>query len=585
MVDESVVEKDRKASLAKEAEILRALNHPNIVNFFGWYEDPEKHYLVMEACLGGELFDRIVKKQCYSEIEARDLMRTLLDVLVYCHARGIVHRDLKPENLLLTSKVDDINVKVADFGFAERISPQKLLKCWCRTPGYMAPEIIRKRASGAPVDVWSLGVILYILLGGYPPFSPSCAPKAFSKIKKGEFVFHPKSWQDVSDDAKSLIKAMLTVDPKERITAAKGLRHPWILTPNETMPKKEINLDQLRLFNARRKLKTCISSILAAQRLHNMIKCRDIKEHYELQHELGKGSFAVVRSAVSLKYPGQVAVKCYERKRLCQRELDSLDAEIRILLSINHINILKLIDTFEDPDYYYIVVEKASGGELFNRIVEKVRYSEADAQIVIRTILDAVSYCHKRSIVHRDLKPENLLFSSSKNDTELKIADFGFAAVCHENTLLKEQCGTPAYIAPEILRHRPYDQAVDIWSIGVISFILLGGYPPFSNKSRPRLFNAIIHGQYAFHPSCWSTISAEAKDLVKKMLQVDPIKRIKALEALEHPYISRRNESLKYNNMDDKLQQIKLYNAKRKVRAGIDSVIAIQKVNKIICSE
>ncbi len=566
------------ASFTNEANTLKKLNHPNIVKLLGWYVEPKRCYLVLEACLGGELFDRIVQKQHYSEREARGAMKTLLKAIAYCHEMGIVHRDLKPENLLLTSKHDDVNIKVADFGFAVRVTPRTLLKCQCGTPGYLAPEIICKQDYAAPVDIWSLGVIFYILLGGYPPFSTSCAPKAFAKIKKGEFKFHHKFWKDVSSSVKSLIKSMLTVNPNNRITAVQALNHPWMLASDSLINKTEISLDQLRLFNARRKLKSSISSILAAQRLHDIVKQRKISDYYQLQGELGKGAFAVVKSAKSLKCPGDVAVKCYKRKMLCAKELQSLDVEVRILLSINHPNILKLIDTFEDPFYYYVVVEKASGGELFDRIVEKVRYNEADAQVVIHTILDAVSYCHTRGIVHRDLKPENLLLWGTNNDTELKIADFGFAAVCSENTLLKEQCGTPAYVAPEILKRRPYDQAVDMWSIGVISFILLGCYRPFRHKNRTKLFSIIINGVYEFHPSYWGNISNEAKDLINRMLQVDPSKRITALEALKHPYVKITPESLKQRNIDSNLQPIKLYNARRKLRSCISSIIAIQRV-------
>ncbi len=577
----STFEKSNTMAVDVEARTLKELNHPNIVKFIGWYTGPERCHLVMEACLGGELFDRIVKKQSYSEKEARDVITQALSAISYCHSRGYVHRDLKPENLLLTSLSDDTSLKLADFGFAARVSPELVLRNQCGTPGYVAPEILCKREYGAPVDMWSVGVICYILLGGYPPF-PSKTPQTVQKIKRGQYEFHHQFWKDISNSAKSFISAMLTVNPEKRITAEAALRHPW-MKKLSSLIMKPLDLKKLRLFNARRKLISCISSIVAAQRLQKFVTQRNIAEHYKFGKVLGTGAFAVVKDAISLKSPAeheQVAIKCYQRNKLRKRELKGLDMEVRILHTINHPNILTLIDTFEDATYYYIVIEKAAGGELFDRIVKKRQYSEADTQTVVRTILSAINHCHEHNIVHRDLKPENLLLKYEDNDTELKIADFGFATVCSQKELLKEQCGTPAYIAPEIIQGREYNQSVDLWSLGVITFVLLGGYLPFRSKNKKTLFSLIAHGKYEFYSSCWDKISPEAKDLINKMLVVDPEKRITADEALRHPYILCPRESLVVDTkeMETNFQAFKLYNAKRKLRSSVLYYIAVNKV-------
>ncbi len=536
--------------------------------------------MLLEACLGGELFDRIAKKHQYTEKEAHAVLKQLLDAISYCHNIGIVHRDLKPENLLLVSKNDDINVKIANFGLAARVSSKLRLKNQCGTPGYEAPEIICKTEYGTPVDMWSLGVICYILLVGYPPF-PLKTPKTYQMIKRGKIQFHPQYWKRVSLPAKDLILAMLTVDPAKRVTADDALKkHLWMSKP-ELPISKPYPLTQFHMFNARRKLMSCITTIIATQYLQRIVTQRNISDYYKLGNILGKGVFSEVKNAVSLKSGKneEVAIKCCTKKTLRKRDIEGLDTKVRILLTINHPNILTLIDTFEDLDYYFIVVEKALGGELFDRIVQKVQYSEADAQVVIRTILTAVSYCHKKGIVHRDLKPENLLLKCKESDTELKIADFGFAAICCQNELLREQCGTPSYIAPEILKGCPYNQAVDVWSIGVIAFILLGGYPPFRSKDRKRLFFQIMNGLYTFSPCLWDGITDEAKDLIKKMLMVDPKKRITASEALKHPYMLRPRESFTAD-MENNFHSFKLFNAKRKLRSSILSYIVVHKVCK-----
>lgn len=218
-----------EAALKQEVIILRALNHPNILKCYGFFDENEFYYLVMEYMAGGELFDRIVQKTFYSEKEARDVVYILLSTIHYCHTRNIVHRDLKPENLLLSNQEDDAFIKLADFGFA--ISSQggfSTLKTQCGTPGYVAPEILSTQPYGKAVDMWSIGVITYILLGGYPPFYDDNQKVLFEKIKKGEYSFHPEYWDAVSVEAKDLISRLLKVNPLERYTSEEALNHSWV---------------------------------------------------------------------------------------------------------------------------------------------------------------------------------------------------------------------------------------------------------------------------------------------------------------------------------------------------------------------
>eukprot|EP00752_Nemacystus_decipiens_P005344 g4846.t1 len=255
--------------LAVQVRILRSLKHPNVIDIYQFFkDDPDRYYVSIEYMRGGELFDRIVKKAYYNEKEARDLCRILLDAVRYCHDLGIVHRDLKPENLLLTSQHDDANVKLADFGFARSIM-NGFVSTQCGTPGYVAPEILRAESYGTSVDMWSIGVIIYILLGGYPPFHDENQTRLFRKIKAGNFKFHPEYWQSISNEAKDLIRRLLTVDPKRRLTAAQAVTHPWLLSKDADLLNHNlgVNLEQLKLFNARRKLRAAIKSVLATQKL------------------------------------------------------------------------------------------------------------------------------------------------------------------------------------------------------------------------------------------------------------------------------------------------------------------------------
>ncbi|GAB9465425.1 Camk/camk1 protein kinase [Globisporangium polare] len=251
-------------ALTTEVAILKQMNHPNIMILHDFFAEEKYYYLVTEFMAGGELFDRIVEKSYYSEREARDLVKLLLEAIKYCHDSDIVHRDLKPENLLLTSKDDDASIKLADFGFAKKIEFNgEGLVTACGTPGYVAPEILEGQAYGKGVDIWSIGVITYILLCGYPPFHDDNHNALFKKIKKGKFQFDSPYWDHVSDDAKDLISKMLMVNPAERATVGQLLEHRWVTGSEVATVQLTSALEELRRFNARRKFKAAVSTVQA----------------------------------------------------------------------------------------------------------------------------------------------------------------------------------------------------------------------------------------------------------------------------------------------------------------------------------
>ncbi|KAL4100523.1 hypothetical protein PRIC1_008315 [Phytophthora ramorum] len=247
-----------------EVSILQQMKHAHIMTLEEFFVEPEYYYLVTEFVGGGELFDRIVEKTFYTEKEARDLVKILIDAIKYCHDQNVVHRDLKPENLLLMSADDDASIKLADFGFAKTVTKDDAgLVTTCGTPGYVAPEILEGASYGKPVDIWSIGVITYILLAGYPPFHDDSQPILFKKIRKGKYYYDSPYWDNVSTDAKEFISKMLVVNPKDRATATELLQHKWITgTDVATVPLTSA-LTELRRFHARKKFKAAVHSVQA----------------------------------------------------------------------------------------------------------------------------------------------------------------------------------------------------------------------------------------------------------------------------------------------------------------------------------
>jgi len=228
-------------------------------------------YLVLELMTGGELFDRIVEKEHYSEMEASETIRPIVDAIRYCHSMGIIHRDLKPENLLYGSRDESAIIKISDFGLA-RFLQGELATTACGTPGYVAPEILNAKGYGKEVDYWSIGIILYILLCGFPPFYEENNAELFAKIKEGKFEFPSPYWDDISDSAKDLISSLLVVDPASRLNADSILTHPWV--KGDGTPRTElINVtEKIRSYNASRRLKKATYLVMAANRFKNILK-------------------------------------------------------------------------------------------------------------------------------------------------------------------------------------------------------------------------------------------------------------------------------------------------------------------------
>lgn len=303
---------------------------------------------------------------------------------------------------------------------------------------------------------------------------------------------------------------------------------------------------------------------------------KSIKKYYDLREVLGSGSFATVKLGVHKKTGERFAVKQIDKSAIKDSE-DSLQNEIDILKQINHPNIIALKEIFDSKSKLYLVMELVSGGELFDRIVEKGSYTEKDASVLIRKVIDAIHYLHGKGIVHRDLKPENLLYSlEDGGDTEIKIADFGLAKIAGDaSPMMSTTCGTPGYVAPEVLKNEGYDKAVDLWSVGVILYILLCGFPPFYEESTPLLFEQIMKGHFEFPDPYWTNISASAKDLVSKLIVVDPKKRLTAEEAMKHPWITGESASDVRLDVGDTMKK---WNARRKFKRGVLGVIATNRL-------
>lgn len=269
-----LVSKNDKEDMKREIHIMQHLSgQPNIVEFKGAYEDRQSVHIAMELCAGGELFDRIVSRGHYSERDAANLIRQIVNVVHICHFMGVMHRDLKPENFLLASKSDKAMLKATDFGLSVFIEEGKVYRDIVGSAYYVAPEVLR-RSYGKEIDIWSAGVILYILLSGVPPFWAETEKGIFDAILEGEIDFESSPWPSISHSAKDLVRKMLTMDPKKRITSAQVLEHPWIREGGDASDKPidSAVLSRMKQFRAMNKLKQLALKVIAENLSEEEIK-------------------------------------------------------------------------------------------------------------------------------------------------------------------------------------------------------------------------------------------------------------------------------------------------------------------------
>ncbi|UKJ88413.2 calmodulin-like domain protein kinase [Theileria orientalis] len=271
------------------------------------------------------------------------------------------------------------------------------------------------------------------------------------------------------------------------------------------------------------------------------------RENYKAVKLLGKGSFGEVLLCIHRITGIQYAIKVICKNSMKKKgDHEALLREVEVLKSLDHPNIMKIYEFFEDEKYYYFVTELYTGGELFDEIVSRKRFSEYDAARITKQILSGITYMHKQNIVHRDLKPENLILESKSLNSNIRIIDFGLSTYYTDSAKLKDKIGTAYYIAPEVLKGI-YDEKCDIWSIGVILYILLSGYPPFNGKTESEIIKKVQIGKYSFEMSHWEKVAESAKDLIRKMLVYNPEKRISAAEALEHHWITFMTKEKNYD--------------------------------------
>ncbi|XP_044277259.1 ribosomal protein S6 kinase alpha-2 isoform X2 [Varanus komodoensis] len=574
-----------------ERDILAEVNHPFIVKLHYAFQTEGKLYLILDFLRGGDLFTRLSKEVMFTEEDVKFYLAELALALDHLHGLGIIYRDLKPENILLD---EEGHIKITDFGLSkEAIDHDKRAYSFCGTIEYMAPEVVNRRGHTQSADWWSFGVLMFEMLTGSLPFQGKDRKETMALILKAKLGMP----QFLSIEAQSLLRALFKRNPSNRLGA--GLdgveeikRHPFFATidwnklyrkeikppfkPAVGRPEDTFHFDpeftsrtptdspgvppSANAHNLFRGFSFVASSLVqepVQQELHKITVHPIVQLHgnnihftdgYEIKEDIGVGSYSICKRCVHKATETEFAVKIIDKSKRDPSE------EIEILLRYGqHPNIITLKDVYDDGKYVYLVMELMRGGELLDRILRQKCFSEREASAVLCTISKTVDYLHSQGVVHRDLKPSNILYmDESGNPDSIRICDFGFAKQLRaENGLLMTPCYTANFVAPEVLKRQGYDAACDIWSLGILLYTMLAGFTPFANgpdDTPEEILARIGSGKYALTGGNWDSISEAAKDIVSKMLHVDPHQRLTAAQVLRHPWIVNR-EYLSQNQL------------------------------------
>uniref|UniRef100_A0A0D9RIB4 Ribosomal protein S6 kinase n=1 Tax=Chlorocebus sabaeus TaxID=60711 RepID=A0A0D9RIB4_CHLSB len=572
-----------------ERDILAEVNHPFIVKLHYAFQTEGKLYLILDFLRGGDLFTRLSKEVMFTEEDVKFYLAELALALDHLHSLGIIYRDLKPENILLD---EEGHIKITDFGLSkEAIDHDKRAYSFCGTIEYMAPEVVNRRGHTQSADWWSFGVLMFEMLTGSLPFQGKDRKETMALILKAKLGMP----QFLSGEAQSLLRALFKRNPCNRLGAGiDGVeeikRHPFFVTidwnklfrkeikppfkPAVGRPEDTFHFDPE--FTARtptdspgvppsanahhlfRGFSFVASSLIQepsqqdlhkvpvhpiVQQLHgNNIHFTD---GYEIKEDIGVGSYSVCKRCVHKATDTEYAVKIIDKSKRDPSE------EIEILLRYGqHPNIITLKDVYDDGKFVYLVMELMRGGELLDRILQQRYFSASD---VLCTITKTMDYLHSQGVVHRDLKPSNILYRDESGSPEsIRVCDFGFAKQLRAgNGLLMTPCYTANFVAPEVLKRQGYDAACDIWSLGILLYTMLAGFTPFANgpdDTPEEILARIGSGKYALSGGNWDSISDAAKDVVSKMLHVDPHQRLTAMQVLKHPWVVNR-EYLSQNQL------------------------------------
>lgn len=616
--------KDRVRS-TNERKILADVGHAFIVKLHYAFQTPGKLYLILDFLRGGDLFTRLSKEVMFTEEDVKFYLAELALAMNHLHQLGIIYRDLKPENILLD---EHGHIALTDFGLSKQPLDGSKTYSFCGTVEYMAPEIVNRKGHDFAADWWSFGVLMYEMLTGNLPFHGATRQETMNQILRTKLGMP----ENLSPEAQSLLRALFKRNPQNRLGAGpNGIEdvkaHPFFSTIDwDGLVRKEVrppfipavSRDDAFYFDVEYTSKSprdspggpisasaheifrgfsfvapvllddvsptlvpisqslmqqaTSANVVTQNSMPGVVTAGNFQSEYNLLQELGRGTFSVCRLCEHKTTKKHFAVK------IIDKTANDCWEEVEIMLRYgNHPNIVTLFSVYEDTSSAYLVMELLKGGELLDRILTVQTMCESEASAVLRTIVSAVAYLHDHGVVHRDLKPSNMIYASMRqNPDSLKLCDLGFAKQLRaDNGLLMTPCYTANFVAPEVLKRQGYDLACDIWSLGVLLYIMLSGRTPFAstpNDSPDVILKRIGSGNIDLYSRKWADISPAVKDLLRQMVHIVPENRPTASQILQHPWLREQAPScVRLTAHSTAVQQASMKEASLALKGALDA--------------
>ncbi|XP_064074414.1 uncharacterized protein LOC113397519 [Vanessa tameamea] len=589
--------------LPREIDVLIRLNHPHLIHIHSIFQRKTKYYIFMRYSENGDLLGYILKNGCVSENQSRVWLRQLALGLQYLHELEVSHRDIKCENVLLTA---NFNVKLSDFGFSRFCVDEEdqpiLSETYCGSMSYAAPEILRgKPYLPKPTDLWSLGVVLFVMLNKSMPFDDTRMRKLYEQQMGKKYRFRSRVASVLSLECKAVVKHLLEPDPGLRHSANQILNSDWIAMDSRLTSLNAVEAAALQRAREERQRFTDIhksppkrqGDILERQHRESTNRLNivdDLKlsgseqltlatRGYKMIKKVNEGSYAKVYLA-EYRNPNKndkltvLACKVIDTNTAPKDFVKKfLPREIEMLIKLNHPHLVHTHSIFQRRFKYFIFMRYMEHGDLLEHILQKGAVQEDQARIWTRQLALAIQYMHELEIAHRDIKCENVLLTANQN---AKLSDFGFARICVDKRLKDIHsdtfCGSLSYTAPEILQGSPYyPKPTDIWSLGIVIYVMLNRAMPFEDKHIKQLYQAQINKNWRFRSRFIDTLSDNCKRLVTLMLEPNYRNRIKIESILNSEWIAMDSRLLEWSP-----QETMAYNKAREEKNSLVKKLEVQ---------
>jgi len=569
-----------------EAELLRRLQDcehlPKLVNVF---HSHLQTIIITEHLGGGNLFERLSQPNySLTEEKCRLLVTQVLQGLSFLHREGVVHLNLMPYNLIFSNLNSDHGLKIIDFGHAVEVEagePGYKLTNLQGTVEYSSPEVLTCGLVNHSSDMFSLGIVLYTLLsGGLSPFYSTSRVKTFGRVLNCQYDLEVAQLAGTSQQGLQLLQHLLVREPALRLSAVQALQHPWLQHGKSSLPQRQIVVELetgwMKRCLARRRWQRALNTLRAVSTIRRMSSAEyrsspgaksrraserclrleqfskslgepgeldEFQERYQVERQIGSGSFGhvfLVKDTVT----GELAAAKYQKQ-----EKSKVRAEVAMLSAlIQSAFVVQLVGLYEGPLNSVLVTEYLAGGDLITRTApDDYCLTERKCQVFIRQIVRGIQFIHSQRILHLDIKPFNVVFVHPEDDHDLRIIDFGIAQELKENEdkIPIAMSGTLEYMSPEVMDCKHASPASDMWSLGATAFQLLsGGVAPFWAGNKYRTMARTIKCQFDFSSPNFQLVSPNAIDFIRKLLVLEPEKRLTACLALSHPWLTGAGQGL-----------------------------------------